>query len=156
VGWEAVRSAMAQPGFRRIMFAFGLFRVAEMATWLTLLVWAYGEGGTAAAGIIAVGQLVPATLAAPLASTLTDRMPRLRALRLGYRLQAAAHLPTAVVCEGGRPRSGSTSRHTGPAAAGQLAACATVPVGSAVAVSSQVGRSGMPEEPAASVRTART
>jgi MFS family permease len=97
VGWEAVRSAMAQPGFRRIMFAFGLFRVAEMATWVTLLVWAYGEGGTPAAGIIAVGQLVPATLAAPLASTLTDRMPRLRALRLGYLLQAAAHLLTAVV-----------------------------------------------------------
>lgn len=97
MAWEAVRSAMAQPGLRRIMLAFGLFRIAEMSTWLTLLVWAYDQGGTTAAGIIAVGQLVPATLAAPLASTLTDRMPRLRALRLGYLLQAAAHLLTAGV-----------------------------------------------------------
>jgi MFS family permease len=103
VAWDAVRSAMAQPGLRRIMLAFGIFRVAEMATWVTLLVWAYDQGGTTAAGIIAVGQLIPATLAAPLASTLTDRMPRLPALRLGYLLQAATHLLTAAVLLAGAP-----------------------------------------------------
>jgi MFS family permease len=97
VAWQALRSAMALPGMRSIMLAFGAFRIAEMATWVTLLVWAFDRGGTPAVGIVAVGQLVPATLAAPLASTLTDRMPRLRALRFGYLVQALAHLATAAV-----------------------------------------------------------
>jgi MFS family permease len=87
---------MPRGEMRRILVAFGLFRTSEMATWIALLVWAFDRGGTAATSIIAVGQLVPATIAAPLGSVLTDRMPRLRALRLGYLLQAVMSLGTAA------------------------------------------------------------
>ena len=85
------------------MLAFGLFRVAETATWVALLVWAFERGGATAAGIIAVGQLVPATLAAPLGSALTERLPRPQALRIGYLLQAGTNLATAIVLFAGAP-----------------------------------------------------
>ena len=81
---------------RLALGAFGLFGTAEMATWVALLVWAHGIGGAQAAGIIAVAQLIPATLVAPLGSVLADRMPRPRALGIGYLAQAATNLLTAV------------------------------------------------------------
>jgi MFS family permease len=92
---QTLRFVIAEPRLRRVLIAFGLFRTTELATWVALLVWAYDRGGTRAAGIIAVAQLVPATLAAPLGSVLTDRMARERGLRLGYLVQAATGLLTA-------------------------------------------------------------
>ena len=88
-------AVLRNPAMRRALGAFGLFGTAEMATWVALLVWAHGIGGARAAGIIAVAQLIPATLVAPLGSVLADRVPRPRALRLGYLAQAATNLLTA-------------------------------------------------------------
>jgi MFS family permease len=79
-----------------VLVAFTLFSIAEMATWVALLVWAFERGGATATGIIAVAQLVPATVVAPLGSVLADRMPKPTALRLGYALQGATNLATAV------------------------------------------------------------
>jgi predicted MFS family arabinose efflux permease len=82
---------------RRALGAYALFGTAELATWVALLVWAFDRGGATASGIIAVAQLIPATLVAPLGSALADRMDRPRALRLGYLLQAVTNLATAAV-----------------------------------------------------------
>jgi MFS family permease len=90
-------TAMRVPSIRRVLIAFLLFRTTEMATWIALLVWAFERGGATASGLIAVAQLVPATLVAPLGSALAERWPRPRALRLGYGLQAATNLATAAV-----------------------------------------------------------
>jgi MFS family permease len=90
-------TAMRVPAVRRVLIAFLLFRTTEMATWIALLVWAFDRGGTTASGLIAVAQLVPATLVAPLGSALAERWPRPRALRLGYGLQAASNLATAGI-----------------------------------------------------------
>jgi MFS family permease len=81
---------------RRVLVAFMLFRTAETATWIALLVWAFARDGASAAATIAVAQLIPATLVAPLGSVLGDRMSRPKALRLGYLLQGATNLATAV------------------------------------------------------------
>ncbi len=91
-----LRTAMRREGMRRALLAFGIFRVSEMATWVALLVWAFDHGGATATGVIAVAQMAPAAIAAPLGSALTERMPRPTALRLGYLLQAATNLATAV------------------------------------------------------------
>ena len=81
---------------RRVLLAFFIFNTSEWATWIAILVWAFDTGGAGAAGLIAVVQLVPATLVAPFAAALGDRMRRDRALALGYGIQAVTTLTVGV------------------------------------------------------------
>jgi MFS family permease len=97
VAVRTLRVVVSQRRLRLVLVAFGLFRTAELATWVALLIWAYDVGGVTAGGIIAVGQLLPAILAAPLGSVLMNRLPHVRALRVGYLLQAATSLMVAAV-----------------------------------------------------------
>ena len=85
------------PALRRVLLAYFLFNTMEWATWIAILVWAFDTGGAGAAGLIAVVQLVPATIAAPFAGALGDRLPRDRALALGYLTQVVFVLLTGVV-----------------------------------------------------------
>ncbi len=96
---------MLQSGsLRRVLLAFFVFNTTEWATWVAILVWAYDTGGAAAAGLIAVIQLVPATLVAPFASVIGDRMRRDHALSLGYAIQAVTMIATGVGLVAGLPR----------------------------------------------------
>jgi len=81
---------------RRVLLAFFVFKTTETATWIAILVWAYDTGGAAAAGLIAVVQLVPATIVAPFASVIGDRIRRDRALSLGYAIQAVTMIATGA------------------------------------------------------------
>src|SRR6476469_711721 len=72
----------------RVQAAYLLFNVVEWASWIAILVWAYDDGGVRAASAVAVVQLVPAALLASPAATWLDRLPRSRALTLGYAIQA--------------------------------------------------------------------
>jgi len=84
------------PALRRIGAAFGLFAIAEYATWIAVTVYAFARGGVAEAGVVAVVQLVPAMLIAPFAAYAGDRFRTDRVLALGYLVQSLAMLATAL------------------------------------------------------------
>src|SRR5256886_15509671 len=83
----------------RVAGAFAAFNVAEWAPWVAMLIYAYDRGGSVASGIVAIVQLVPAALFAPLGASLADHFPRVRILTIAYLAQATALASTAVALE---------------------------------------------------------
>ncbi len=94
---SVARSIIGNRSLRRVLLAYAAFGIAEWATWLAMLVYAYGRGGTTEAGLVAAIQLVPAACIAPLTSTFGDRFRPGRVLLAGYVAQAAAFATTATV-----------------------------------------------------------
>jgi len=80
VVWEVVRN----PVLRRVELAFLGFNAVESGAWIAILLYAYEKTGPASVGLVAVAQLLPAGLCAPLASTLGDRRRRDHVLVTGY------------------------------------------------------------------------
>ena len=62
-----------------------------MGTRIAILVFAFDHGGATAAGLVALGQLVPAALIAPFAAGAADRYRPARVLAVGYVVQASAY-----------------------------------------------------------------
>ncbi|HTE70922.1 MAG TPA: MFS transporter [Actinomycetes bacterium] len=91
-----VRTVSGNPGLLRVELAFVGFNVAEWATWVSILAFAYGVGGAAATGLVALVQLVPAALVAPVASVAGDRFRRERVLLGGYLAQAVTMAAVAA------------------------------------------------------------
>jgi MFS family permease len=85
---QVLRTALHNRSLRRALVAFLLFNTQEYAVWVAVAVYAFQQGGAGEAGAVLVLQLVPAALVAPVAAVLADRIPRSRALVLGYGLQA--------------------------------------------------------------------
>jgi hypothetical protein len=98
-----VRTVSGNPGLLRAELAFVGFNVAEWATWVSILTFAFQVGGAPATGLVAVVQLVPAALVAPLASIAGDRYRRERVLLGGYVAQAASMAATAAALIAGAP-----------------------------------------------------
>ncbi len=92
----AMLRAVHDPALRRIAIAFVAFNVAEWATWIAMLVYAYEQGGVVASGLVAVLQLAPAAVFAPFGAAFADRYSRARVLSIGYAAQALTMGATAV------------------------------------------------------------
>ncbi|MFO7591562.1 MAG: cyclic nucleotide-binding domain-containing protein [Acidimicrobiia bacterium] len=95
--WQAVRAVLRTPDLRRAQTAYAGFNVAEQATWVAMLVYAFNRGGATEAGIISLVQLVPAALAAPFLGTLADRVAPTKVQTFAYAAQAAATSAVATV-----------------------------------------------------------
>jgi predicted MFS family arabinose efflux permease len=75
---------------KRVQAAYLLFNAEEYAVWIAVLIYAYQRGGATEAGVVAFAQLIPAAIFAPIGAVAFERIPRDRALSLGYALQAVA------------------------------------------------------------------
>ncbi|HEV8403505.1 MAG TPA: MFS transporter [Candidatus Limnocylindrales bacterium] len=93
---RVVRAILGSPALRHVEVAFLLFNAVEYGTWIAILLYAYGATGPASVGLVAVCQLVPAAVVAPLWANLADRYPRDRVLFGGYLVQAGGFGLTTV------------------------------------------------------------
>src|SRR5690348_598088 len=99
----AFRALAGSGALRRVVAGYALFRLTEYSVWIAMLVYAYGRGGATLAGVVALAQLVPAALLAPVFAALGDRRSPVVLLAGGYLAQAAAMGATAVAIAGGVP-----------------------------------------------------
>src|SRR5690348_17921346 len=97
------RALAGNSALRRVVGGYALFRLTEYSVWIAMMVYAYGRGGATLAGVVALAQLVPAALLAPVFAALGDRRSPVVLLAGGYLAQAAAMGATAVAIIGGVP-----------------------------------------------------
>ena len=91
-----IRAVLRLPSLRRLIPAFLAFSVAEWASWIGVVVYAYSRGGPAEAGIVAGVVFIPSIIVAPAASTFGDRRPRTQVLGAAYAILALSMAATAV------------------------------------------------------------
>jgi hypothetical protein len=98
-----LRSALGRPDIRRVELAYVGFNLAEYGVWVAVLVYAYERGGTGAAALLAVAQLLPAATLAPILARRIDRRGPGAALWQGYLAQAITLSATAGLLLAGGP-----------------------------------------------------
>ena len=81
---RVARAALRNHALRVTLGAFLFENVGEWTRWVALLVYGFGHGGAAGAGLISVVQLLPAAILTPFTSSLADRFPRTHVLLAGY------------------------------------------------------------------------
>jgi Major Facilitator Superfamily/Cyclic nucleotide-binding domain len=102
-GGGAFRSLAGNKALVRVVGGYVLFTLTEYSVWVAMLVYAYRHGGAAIAGLVAVAQLVPAAILAPIAAAVADRCSPVFLLTAGYLVQAAGMAATAVAVIAGVP-----------------------------------------------------
>jgi hypothetical protein len=100
---RAFSSLAGSTALLRVLAAYLLFILTEYAVWIAMLVFAYNRGGTAVAGLVAVAQLAPAAVVAPVAASLADRRSPVVMLAGGYLAQVAGMAGTAAAIGAGAP-----------------------------------------------------
>src|SRR2546421_12776639 len=110
---RAFSSLAGNTALLRVLAAYLLFILTEYAVWIAMLVFAYKRGGTTVAGLVAVAQLVPAAVVAPVGASLADRRSPGMLLAGGDLGQAAA-----MAGAGGPVRTGPRPGAAPPPAGG--------------------------------------
>jgi MFS family permease len=99
----AFRSLAGNRALLRVMGSYALFILTEYSVWIAMLVFAYSRGGATTAGLVALAQLVPAAVLAPIAASVADRRSPVVLLAGGYLVQAAGMAATAGAVFAGWP-----------------------------------------------------
>ena len=94
--FRVIRALIRDHAVVRVTTAFTAFVVAEYAVWIGMLVYAYQQGGTTAAGLVAFAQLAPGMLLAPVMAALADRRSPTELLVGGYIVQALGMAGVAI------------------------------------------------------------
>jgi hypothetical protein len=68
----------------RLVLAYAVMIIAEFGQWLAVIVYAFVRGGASASGLVAILQLVPAMLLAPVISARLSRLGPGRLLMIAY------------------------------------------------------------------------
>jgi Major Facilitator Superfamily/Cyclic nucleotide-binding domain len=100
---HAFRTLATNRPLVRILAAYGLFVLTECTAWIAMLVFAYSRGGAAVASFVAVAQLVPAAVLAPVTAAIADRRSPVTLLAGGYLVQAAGMAAAAAAIFAGVP-----------------------------------------------------
>ena len=74
--FRALSDVFRNPGLRRLELGFAGSVVGDWAYAVAVSVYAYGEGGPAAVGVLAVVRYLSMALVTPFTATLADRLPR--------------------------------------------------------------------------------
>jgi MFS family permease len=93
---RALASSFRNRDLARAQLALLAFSICEWASFIALMVYAFGHGGTGAVGVISLVQLIPAAVIAPLGSVLGDRYRRERVYLLAETSMAVACALAAV------------------------------------------------------------
>jgi len=109
---RAFSSLAGNTALLRVLAAYVLFTLTEYAVWIAMLVFAYRRGGIAVGGLVAVAQLVPAAVVAPVVASVADRRSPVVLLAGGYLVQAAAMAGTTAPTRPPTASPGSSSCST--------------------------------------------
>jgi MFS family permease len=85
----------------RVVTAYLLFTLSEYAVWIAVLLYAYSAGGVTEAGLVAIIQLVPAALCAPVLAVRADRGSPRSVMLAGYACQVVGLGVAAVAVDRG-------------------------------------------------------
>jgi MFS family permease len=89
------RETLQIPDLRRAELAFAGFNMAEWAVYIAVAVYAFGQGGAHAVGLVSAVQLIPAAIVAPFGALLGDRYRREAVLIAAYAVQVVTMGATA-------------------------------------------------------------
>jgi hypothetical protein len=98
-----IAEVLQSPRLRRVALAFLVFNAVEAGAWVVILLYAYAATGPESVGLVALAQLLPAAVVAPLAATLGDGRSRHGLLLAGYATLAATLGLTACAMLSGWP-----------------------------------------------------
>ena len=97
------RSLAGNRALERVLAGYALFVLTEYSAWIAVLVFAYSHGGATVAGVVAVAQLVPGAILAPVMAAVADRRSPVVLLAGGYLAQATGMAAAAAAIFTGVP-----------------------------------------------------
>ncbi len=89
-GRPSLRTALGNPRLIRVLGAYAGSVIGEWALWVAVLVYAYQEGGSGAAGATSIGLLIPTAVVAPFAGRVADGARPARVLFIVFSIVAAS------------------------------------------------------------------
>jgi MFS family permease len=100
---RSLRAVLANPALRRLQLAWVGSILGGWAYLVALGVYAYGQGGAAAVGLVGLIRLIPAAIAAPFTASLADRLSRVAVMVASDLVRCALMLGAAATIGAGGP-----------------------------------------------------